>query len=178
MLFNFGSNFIFKYKLKNPNKYYTNIEKIEKEYIEYKTEQEFLYMKDLDENNEIFMWAHKEIKIDYFDLKTKETLQYIPHFYFCIKKEKEKLEEYLVDIDEVKLIELPELALDEYKKLSKTDKKYLDEAENFKINQDNKYNAAKKYCQLRKIDFLVLTQDGYVKADNLINLTQKKEIWN
>jgi len=129
------------YKIKNPDKYIgdpTN--------IICRSLWERRVCKYLDENININKWGSEEITIPYYSATDKKMHKYYPDF---IIKSNEK-----VSILEVK----PKKQTKPPNKPKRKRKNYINECIRYTINQE-KWNAANKFCKNRGWKFIILTED-------------------
>lgn len=137
-----------RYELIYPDKYIGNIN-----WIIFRSSWEYKFCRWLDLTKEVKKWGSEIIYIPYYDDRGKEH-KYYPDFYLEIEKMDMEFK-WLVEIKPKKQTEPPKKPLNETKKSINNYKKAI---ETYKINV-LKWKAAIQYCEIRGIEFKLLTED-------------------
>lgn len=135
-----------KFKPRYPEKYKGNITN-----CVYRSGWEAKFLNWCDLNPNVLKYSSEEIVIPYVSPIDNKTHRYFVDFYIKIKHKDGTIKEYLVEIKPKKQTKPP----DPNKRKTKS---WLYEATTYAKNQ-SKWDAAKKYCQKRGWEFLVLTED-------------------
>ena len=141
------------YNIKNREKYLGN-----PLHIIYRSGWEKDVMIYLDTSSGIKKWASEEIIIPYYSPVDKRVHDYYPDFYIETSKGKKKV----IEIKPSRQTKPP-----------KKGKRYLSESKTWIINQA-KWEAAKKYCQNKNFEFVILTEDNVPKWKLAKKSTYKK----
>jgi len=123
-----------------PNKYMGNPKG-----IVYRSNWEFKVFMQLDHDPNVIRWASEEIIIPYYSTVNKKVRRYFPDVYYETRDNKK----YLVEVKPFAQCIPP--------KKSKNQRKFLNEAKTYTINQD-KWKAARNWCKERGIKFKILTE--------------------
>lgn len=137
------------FKPTNPDKY------IGPQPIIYRSSWEYKFMIWCDTNDKVVNWSSEPVEIAYWSRQDSKSRKYYPDFYFKQQKQDGHFEEYLVEIKPKDQITKPKPPTKNSKKAINS-YKFL--AEQYVKNMD-KYAAAKEYCQNRKWQFIILTED-------------------
>lgn len=132
------------FKPKNPRKYQGDVDN-----IIYRSSYELVAMRYFDTHPNVLKWASEEISIPYLSPKTKKFQRYIPDFLIQIKDTDGKVRNILIEIKPSIQTEPP--------KETKNKRRFLAETMTYQINT-SKWNAAKKWCKDRKMEFMIITE--------------------
>lgn len=105
-----------------------------------------------DKNDNIIEWGSEEIVIPYRSPLDGRIHRYFPDFYIKVKENTGAIQRYIIEIK-------PKRQCIEPKKQIKVTKKYLYEVTEYAKNQA-KWEAARDYCDDRKLKFKILTEDN------------------
>lgn len=129
----------------NPQKYKGDWTK-----IVYRSSWEYRFMKWLDDNPNVLIWASEEFHIPYESPADKKMHRYFPDIIFKMKDKYGKETTYLTEIKPHAQANVPE-------RKQKKHKTFMREAITYGINQA-KWEAAKIYCAKRGWEFRVTTE--------------------
>lgn len=120
--------------------------------IIYRSLWERKFMVYCDKNDNIIEWGSEEIVIPYRSPLDGRIHRYFPDFYIKVKENTGAIQRYIIEIK-------PKRQCIEPKKQIKVTKKYLYEVTEYAKNQA-KWEAARDYCDDRKLKFKILTEDN------------------
>jgi len=120
--------------------------------IIYRSLWERKFMVYCDSNENILKWSSEEIWIPYLSPIDNRIHKYFPDFYIKYKDTSQKIKESLIEIKPKRQVNGPE-----FKK--RITKKQIYEVKEFAKNQA-KWKAAKEFCEDRRWDFQILTEDN------------------
>ena len=112
-------------------------------------ERKFMVYCDLNEN--ILEWGSEEIVIPYRSPLDSRVHRYFPDFYIKVREKNGSVQRYIIEIK-------PKRQCKEPKVQKEKTKKYIYEVTEYAKNQA-KWKAAEDYCEDRKWQFKVLTED-------------------
>ena len=112
-------------------------------------ERKFMVYCDLNEN--ILEWGSEEIVIPYRSPLDSRVHRYFPEFYIKVREKNGNVQRYIIEIK-------PKRQCKEPKVQKEKTKKYIYEVTEYAKNQA-KWKAAEDYCEDRKWQFKVLTED-------------------
>lgn len=112
-------------------------------------------MKYCDENGSILEWASEEVVIPYFSNVDQKTHRYFVDFWIKIKEKNGDIRCKLIEIKPHNQTIQPKLG-------KKATPKYMREVKKWIIN-NNKWEAATKYCKEKDWEFLILTEKHLFK---------------
>jgi len=135
------------YKVKNPKKY-----RGDPKQCVFRSLWERKFMKYCDENQNILEWSSEEVKIPYISPLDNKRHFYFVDFLVRLENKDKRSKIYLIEIKPKKQTEKP--VLEEGKKLSISKKRQI---MRYLINE-SKWKAAKRYCELKGWEFLILTE--------------------
>lgn len=135
-----------KYHPNNPSKYIGNISN-----IICRSLWERRVCKYMDENKNILRWGSEEINIPYYSPVDKKMHKYYPDFIAEIQTADGTIATSVIEVKPKKQCKPP-------KKKKKT-KSYIKECMTYSINEA-KWNSAKKYCENKGWNFIILTEDN------------------
>jgi len=135
------------YKIKNLHKYRGD----PKECI-FRSLWERKFMKYCDTNESVLEWSSEEYKIPYVSPLDNRWHRYFVDFWVKVKKKDNTIKNYLIEIKPYKQTKKP--VINNLKKITLTEKRKI---LTFSVNI-KKWRAAKKYCERRGWDFLLLTE--------------------
>ena len=110
-----------------------------------------MFMKYCDREENVLEWGSEEIIIPYRCPTDGRVHRYYPDFYVKVRDKDGSLKKYIVEVKPKKQTKPP-------KTPQRKTKKYLQEVNTFMKNTA-KWKAAKNYCDDRRMDFLILTED-------------------
>ena len=134
------------YRPSNPKKY-----KGDSQNIIYRSLWERKFMNYCDLNENILEWASEEFWIPYLDPTTNRVRRYFPDFFIKYRDSKGNIRRSIIEIKPKRFCEAPKVQ-------SRKTKKYLYEVTEYAKNQA-KWEAAKEFCEDRRYEFKVLTED-------------------
>jgi hypothetical protein len=120
--------------------------------IVYRSLWERKFMVYCDNNENILKWSSEEIWIPYLSPIDNRVHKYFPDFYIKYKTTDGSIKESLIEIKPKRQVNLPE----QKKRISK---KQLYEIREYAKNQA-KWKAAKEFCEDRRWNFQILTEDN------------------
>lgn len=132
------------FKVKNKKKYRGNHKN-----IVWRSQWELSYMMKLDQDPNVLEWSSEEISVYYTDKATGRLGRYYPDFYVK-KKEGNQIKEYLIEIKPLAQVKEP-------KRGKKSEKKFLNEVLLYGKNL-GKWESAKRYCEKKGWEFVILTE--------------------
>lgn len=135
-----------KFKPNNPKKYNGNIEN-----IVYRSSWELKFLKFCDRNKNIIEYGSEEVIIPYFSPIDGKIHRYFVDFYIKVKNNENKIKTYLIEVK-------PKHQTVPPKKPKRISKHYQEALKTYAVNEA-KWNAAKKVCEERDWNFLILTED-------------------
>jgi hypothetical protein len=138
------------YKPVNPQKY------IGKQIIIYRSGWERIAMREFDLNPSVIKWCSEEVVIPYYNSIKKKMSRYFPDFYAEVKNKEGKIEKLIIEIKPQKEIDPPKVGT------RKKEATKLYEALTY-VNNQEKWEAAEKYCKLNGLRFLVLSENQIFK---------------
>lgn len=133
------------YRPKNPEKYVGDITN-----IVYRSSWERKLMKFLDENPNVLKWGSEEAIVPYISPIDNKIHRYFIDAYAKIKT-KDGVKTYLIEVKPKNQTVPPKTP----KKITKT---YKEALKTYAVNQA-KWDAAKKVCEERDWNFMILTED-------------------
>lgn len=117
----------------------------------YRSSWELMFMKYCDREENVIEWGSEELIIPYRCPTDGRVHRYYPDFYVKVRDKDGSLKKYIIEIKPKKQTQPP-------KQPQRKTKKYLQEVNTFMKNAA-KWKAAKNYCDDRRMDFLILTED-------------------
>jgi len=135
-----------KYNPKNKSKYIGNPTK-----IICRSLWERRVCKYLDENKNIIRWGSEELAIPYYSPVDRKMHKYYPDFIVEKKTEDGKIETLIIEVKPKKQTIQPE-------RKKKKKSTYIKECMTYSVNE-SKWNAARKVCDKKGWDFIILTED-------------------
>lgn len=135
-----------QFKPKNPNKYVGDHKN-----IIYRSSWECKVMDWLDRNPDVISWASEELIIPYISPVDGRWHRYFPDFLIKVKTRDGSTKTILIEVKPKKQTMEPMVQ-------KRKTKKYLTEVMTWGVNQA-KWKAAKEYCDDRKWEFQLITED-------------------
>ena len=131
----------------------TNIKKYKGDYrnIIYRSLWERKFMVYCDTNENILEWGSEELVIPYKSPLDNKWHRYFPDFFIKYRDSKGNIRGSIIEIKPKRFCEAPKVQ-------SRRTKKYLYEVTEYAKNQA-KWEAAKEFCEDRRYEFKVLTED-------------------
>lgn len=150
------------YKVKNHQKYRGDSTK-----CVFRSLWERKFMKYCDSNENVLEWSSEEVRIPYRSPIDGRFHWYFVDFWVKIKSQN-GVKDYLIEIKPKKQTLKPEMG-------GKNKKTQLTEIKRYLINKE-KWGSAKKYCEKRGWEFLILTEDHIFKKNERRHKKHKKNI--
>lgn len=122
----------------------------------YRSSWEFYIFKHFDFHPSVLEWHSEPVAIPYFSHVKGRNSRYFPDIYAKIKTKKGVIKKLLIEV-KPKAQTIPPK-----KTKKKNQKNFLQEQQVYQNNQE-KWDAAKKYCDSRDMEFLILTEDDIFK---------------
>lgn len=135
-----------RYMPKNIKKYKGDFQS-----IYYRSSWELKFMEYCDKNDSILEWSSEETVIPYFSKVDNKVHRYFVDFWIKYKNKDGQIKKALIEIKPYSQTIQP------MPTRGKSKKTLITEALTYQVNQD-KWNAAKKYCDNMKMDFIVITE--------------------
>jgi len=132
---------------RNPDKY-----KGDSRNIVYRSSWELKFMRYCDRKENILEWGSEEFFIPYFDPTTNKVRRYFPDFIVKIKESSGVIKKYLVEVKPKRQ------TLEPKQSKGKRKKTYINEVLTYSKNVA-KWKAAKEWCDDRRIEFKIITED-------------------
>jgi hypothetical protein len=131
----------------------TNIEKYKGDHrnIIYRSLWERKFMVYCDSNEKILEWGSEELVIPYKSPLDNKWHRYFPDFYIKYVDNQGNVRRSIIEIKPKRFCEAPKIQ-------SRKSKKYIYEVTEYAKNQA-KWKAAKEYCEDRRYEFKILTED-------------------
>ena len=131
----------------------TNIEKYKGDHrnIIYRSLWERKFMVYCDTNEKILEWGSEELVIPYKSPLDNKWHRYFPDFYIKYLDNQGNVRRSVIEIKPKRFCEAPKIQ-------SRKSKKYIYEVTEYAKNQA-KWKAAKEYCEDRRYEFKILTED-------------------
>lgn len=104
-----------------------------------------------DNNPAVVQWGSEEVVIPYISPIDKRVHRYFIDFFVKVKSHDNQLKTYLIEVKPKKYTKEP------VPQTRKT-KRYMTEVKNWIVN-NSKWQAAKEYCDDRKWEFKILTEE-------------------
>jgi len=112
-------------------------------------ERKFCRYCDLNEN--IISWASEEFFIPYVSPLDNKVHRYFPDYLIKVREQNGETKTYLIEVKPKKQTKPPV-------KKSRATKSFIYETKTYAVNQA-KWKAAKEWCDDRKIEFKIITED-------------------
>ena len=135
-----------KYRPSVPSKYRGNPTN-----IIYRSLWELKFMKYCDSNSNILEWGSEEVIVPYRSPIDNRYHRYFPDFYIKVKESTGKIKRMIIEIK-------PQKQCVEPKVQKRKTKSYVYQVCEYARNQA-KWEAAKEFCEDRKLEFKVLTEN-------------------
>lgn len=135
------------YKPSHPEKYIGDYKN-----IIYRSLWERKFMTYCDLNENILKWASEELWVPYVSPLDNRVHKYFPDFYIKYKDSSGNIKESLIEVKPKRQVEGP-------KPKKRMSQKQLYEIKEFAKNQA-KWKAAKEFCEDRRWQFQILTEDN------------------
>ena len=119
--------------------------------IIYRSLWERKFMVWCDTNPNILEWGSEEFWIPYISPVDRRVHKYFPDFIIKVKENTGHIKTYVVEVKPKRQTQPP-------KKKSRVTKSYLYECKTYAVNQA-KWKAAVEFCEDRRIQFKVITED-------------------
>lgn len=130
--------------------------------IIYRSGWELQMMMEFDKNPNVIEWSSECKIINYSNPITKRLHRYFPDFYVKQKTVRGDIETLIIEVKPMHEVLKPVLTRDK--------KSYAKKAATYIKNQA-KWKAAKRYCEIHKYKFRVITKD---KAERFVMLTEQE----
>ena len=135
-----------KYIPKNPQKYKGNPSQ-----IIYRSLWERKFMVYCDKNPKVIEWGSEEFFIPYVSPVDRRVHKYFPDFIIKVKENTGHVKTYVVEVKPKRQTQPP-------KQRKRVTKSYLYECKTWEVNKA-KWKAAVEFCEDRRIEFKVITED-------------------
>ena len=135
-----------KFYPKNPQKYKGDINN-----IVWRSSWELRLMKWLDEHNSVIEYGSEEIVIPYISPVDGKPHRYFVDFYVKLRSQNGEIKTMIVEVKPFVQTQPP-------KAKSRITPGYIKECQTYAVNQA-KWTAAKKFAEVNKIQFVVLTEN-------------------
>jgi hypothetical protein len=135
-----------RYLPKHPHKYVGDYRN-----VIYRSSWELKFMVYCDNNPAVVQWGSEEVVIPYISPIDKRVHRYFIDFFVKVKSHDNQLKTYLIEVKPKKYTKEP------VPQTRKT-KRYMTEVKNWIVN-NSKWQAAKEYCDDRKWEFKILTEE-------------------
>ena len=120
--------------------------------IIYRSRWELVLMGHLDKHPDVLQWGSEEIIIPYRSPIDNRVHRYFPDFYVKKRNASDgRISEMLIEVKPKAQTKPPALQ-------QKPNKRYLTEVKTWGINSA-KWEAARRYCQSRAMEFVIITED-------------------
>tara|TARA_B100001245_G_C22760727_1_gene368075 strand:+ start:17 stop:457 length:441 start_codon:yes stop_codon:yes gene_type:complete len=141
-----------KYKVKNRSKYVGAVDN-----VVYRSSWERRFMVYADTNPNVVKWNSEELVIPYVSPVDGKVHRYFPDFWIEVKGEKGKINHMVIEVKPKTQTVPPKLG-----KTAKSKYRYAKAMKTWKVNEA-KFNMAREFCDDRKWQFKILTEDHLVK---------------
>lgn len=131
---------------KNPKKYKGNSQN-----IVYRSSWELKFMRWCDSNENILEYGSEEFCISYYNPVKQKVCKYFPDFIIKVREQNGETKTYLIEVKPKKQTKPPV-------KKSRATKSFIYETKTYAVNQA-KWKAAKEWCDDRKIEFKIITEE-------------------
>ena len=135
-----------KYQPSHPKKYKGNPSN-----IVYRSLWERKFMVYCDRNQNILEWGSEEIALPYRSPIDNKIHRYYPDFYIKVRESTGQIKTYVIEVKPKKQTKPP-------KKKQRVTKSYIFECKTWEVNKA-KWKAAVEFCEDRKIEFKIITED-------------------
>ena len=143
-----------KYKVKNPSKYVGAVDN-----VVYRSSWERRFMVYADTNPNVVKWNSEELVIPYVSPVDGKVHRYFPDFWIEVKDEKGKISHMVIEVKPKSQVGPPKKATNPG---PKSKFRYAKAMKTWKVNEA-KFKMAKEFCDDRKWQFKILTEDHLVK---------------
>mgnify|MGYP001275583247 CR=1 FL=1 len=132
------------YKAINPEKYAGNPDQ-----IIYRSSWEAKVFSWLDNHPDVILWGSEELVIPYWDSVQNKKRRYFPDIIVKMRQKSGNVATYVIEIK-------PEYQTKQPVKKRKT-QTFIDETLTY-VNNQSKWNAAKKFCEDKGWNFIIITE--------------------
>jgi len=119
--------------------------------ITYRSLWERSFMVYCDKNDAILAWASEEVVIPYISPIDNKVHRYFPDFFIKVRQKDQSIKNMLIEIKPKKQCSPPKIP-------KRKTKNYLNEVKTWGVNQA-KWKAAKEWCDDRKFEFKLITEN-------------------
>jgi hypothetical protein len=141
-----------KYKVKNRSKYVGAVDN-----VVYRSSWERRFMVYADSNPNVVKWNSEELVIPYVSPVDGKVHRYFPDFWIEIIGDSGQLNNIVIEVKPKGQTGPPKMG-----KTAKSKSRFLREMKTWKVNEA-KFEMAKEFCDDRKWQFKILTEDHLVK---------------
>ena len=141
-----------KYKVKNRSKYVGAVDN-----VVYRSSWERRFMVYADSNPNVVKWNSEELVIPYVSPVDGKVHRYFPDFWIEVKGESGQINNIVIEVKPKGQTGPPKLG-----KTAKSKYRYLRALKTWKVNEA-KFEMAREFCDDRKWQFKILTEDHLVK---------------
>ncbi len=135
-----------RFSPRNPKKY-----RGDPGHIEYRSSWERIFMKWCDLNESITQWSSEEMCIPYYDPIQKKTRRYFPDFIIRFQDDDGLIITEMIEVKPYKEVVGPE------QKPKRKTKSWVYAVQTY-VNNQAKWEAAKKFCESRSWKFRIVTE--------------------
>ena len=135
-----------RYRVKNPEKYKGNHEK-----VYYRSSWELKFMVYCDNNSAVLEWGSEEVIIPYISPLDGRRHRYFPDFYIKVKQADGSIKKIIIEVKPKKQCKPPDIP-------KKKTKRFINEVRTWGVNKA-KWEAAIDWCNDRGMEFKILTED-------------------
>ena len=141
-----------KYKVKNRSKYVGAVDN-----VIYRSSWERRFMVYADTNPNVVKWNSEELVIPYVSPVDGKVHRYYPDFWIEVKGEGGKINHMVIEVKPKRQVGPPRMG-----KTPKSKYRYLRDMKTLKVNEA-KFEMAREFCDDRKWQFKILTEEHLVK---------------
>lgn len=141
-----------RFRVKNPEKYRGDPTK-----VIYRSSWEIKVFKYCDEHPDVLEWNSEEIIIPYYSPVDGKMHRYFPDVWMKKKTPDGKVETILIEIKPEAQTKEPDIRKKNNTPTGRVSRRYLNEVKRYGVNSA-KWEAAKKYCDQRGWNFVILTE--------------------
>ncbi|MBT6072471.1 MAG: head completion protein [Euryarchaeota archaeon] len=141
-----------KYKVKNRSKYVGAVDN-----VVYRSSWERRFMVYADTSKKVIKWNSEELVIPYVSPVDGKVHRYFPDFWIQSLSEDGKISNIIIEVKPKGQCQAPKMG-----KTAKSKYRYLRELKTWKVNEA-KWDKAREFCEDRKWEFKILTEDHLVR---------------
>ena len=141
-----------KYKVKNRSKYVGAVDN-----VVYRSSWERRFMVYADTSKKVIKWNSEELVIPYVSPVDGKVHRYFPDFWIQSLSEDGQISNIIIEVKPKGQCQEPKMG-----KTAKSKYRYLRELKTWKVNEA-KWDKAREFCEDRKWEFKILTEDHLVR---------------